>query len=75
MIDKDVEVDLCLVSAQFVGNCPQCNEPTTGGFTHDEFDCEKYFVMECVNCHFKDQLIMPSGADSFFFTICGGDRG
>lgn len=47
---------LFITSADFVGECEKCGQPTCGQFDSDE-DCneqEDYWcTLECVNCHKK----------------------
>lgn len=43
-----VHHSLTVGSADLVGTCPYCGQPSCGKYDHDS---QEDIVMECVNCH------------------------
>jgi DNA-directed RNA polymerase subunit RPC12/RpoP len=60
MIDseEDKYLFVTIATAAFVGTCLRCKQPTTGSY---DSDYDAYLRMECVNCGFKQHLLMDDG--------------
>lgn len=74
MSDDNVEIEVAICSAQFVGQCFRCGQPTTGEYDSDE---DTSVMMVCVGCGAKSQFSLNRnhGEHILAFDVCGGDNG
>jgi len=61
-MSDDYEVTVGLSTADLVGSCPRCNEPSTGRYDHDEGEA---VLLKCVNCGFRLRIRISDNLLSF----------
>jgi len=65
---EDLECDVVISRADFVGSCLRCSEPTTGSYDSDD---GKELKMKCVSCGFKQYLEVDDNNMNFLLTFSG----